>query len=204
MLNRNKLLLPYKDETILTHTIGNILKAGIGELIVVTGYEESLIMGAVRQLPVRTVYNPDYEQGMTSSIRTGVRAATTDSHATQVPTVDNPGSGADHNLNGYMICLGDMVRITVKEYALLHQAFEDKVRSNAHCICQPIFNGQPGNPVIFSAAYRDTILQHREKDGCKGIIAAHADHVSLIDMPFDHILRDVDHPDEYSSLLEEK
>lgn len=179
MENKNKLLLPYEGKTMLTFTIGNILAAGIGELIVVTGYEETLVRNTIGDLPVRTIHNPDHKQGMTSSIQTGVRAA---------------------KAGGYMICHADMVWITPEEYSLLKSAFEEKIQLDERCICQPEYKGAKGNPVIFSAFYRDAILQHPEKEGCKGILRSYPENVYPVAMPSGHILKDIDYPDDYRAL----
>src|SRR5258706_1708260 len=76
MGNKNKLMLPYKGKTVLIHTVENILAAGFEEVIVVTGFESALVGKALRWLPVRFAHNPRFEEGMTGSIQTGVRAAT--------------------------------------------------------------------------------------------------------------------------------
>ena len=84
-MGKNKLLLPYKGRPLLAYVVGNILAAKLGSVIVVTGHEAELIGEALKGLPVKLVHNPRYEEGMTSSIQTGVAAA------------------ADGE--GYMICL---------------------------------------------------------------------------------------------------
>jgi molybdenum cofactor cytidylyltransferase len=179
MGNANKLLLPYRDKTILAITAGQILASGIDELIVVTGHEPAAIREALRDLPVTITHNPLYEEGMTTSIQAGIRIARGE---------------------GYMICLSDMVLITSEEYASLRHAFKEHYPSDDQCIIQPEYEGEKGNPVIFSSAYRSAILQHPEKEGCKQILRSNATHIVPVSMLTDHILRDIDTPDEYQSL----
>lgn len=179
MGNKNKLLLPYNGKTVLTTTTGNILAAGIEEVIVVTGHDATLVEGAIRHLPVSIVHNSRYERGMTSSIQEGVRAAKGD---------------------GYMICLSDMVLITPGEYALLKNNFEEKRQSNSKCICLPQYKDGKGNPVIFSSWYKDAILQHEETEGCKQIIRSNKENIYWVGMPTDHVLRDMDSPGDYEAL----
>lgn len=182
MENKNKLLLPYRGTTVLAHTAGNILSAGYTDVIVVTGHEAAAVQKAVRHLPVRCINNEQHEKGMTGSIQTGVREATGD---------------------GYMICLSDMVLITPEEYSLLQKAFETRYSQDQRCICLPEYRGTKGNPVIFSAFYREAILRHPEKEGCKGIVRAHPQHQYRVEMPSDSILKDMDDPEQYQSLLQE-
>lgn len=177
----NKLLLPWQGKTILSATAENLLTAGIGEVIVVTGHQSTETAAAVSTLPVRIIRNPHHERGMTGSIQTGIGVARGD---------------------GYMICLADMVAITPQEYALLATAFEQQYRKDPHCIILPEFEGQKGNPVIFSSQYRDALLRHPEKEGCKSLVRSHPDHHLYIPMTTNHILADIDFPEDYQAMLE--
>src|SRR4051812_30983807 len=87
----NKLLLQYKGKTIIETTLINILASKIDEVIVVTGHEEEKVQAAIQHLPVTIIHNSDYAKGMTTSIQIGIK------HAKE---------------SGYMICLGDMFKIT--------------------------------------------------------------------------------------------
>jgi len=176
----NKLLLPWKDRTIVAATAANILAAGIGEIIVVTGYEAPKITGALEGLRLRFIHNPAYNEGMTSSIQTGVRGA---------------------NGDGFMICLADMVLISPAEYAHLAAAWEKAHASAPHCIAIPEYQGEKGNPVILPATLREEILIHPEKEGCRQLVRRYHAHHLRIPMPNDHILRDIDRPEDYRLIL---
>ncbi len=67
-MKTNKLALQYGPTTVLNHVILELVKSKVDEIIVVTSREEK-IEG------VKTVVNPHPEKGMTSSIQTGVEAA---------------------------------------------------------------------------------------------------------------------------------
>ena len=180
MGDSNKLLLPWKGKPLAVITAEHILEAGVGELIIVTGHQAPETSAALSHLPARIIHNPQHEQGMTSSIRTGVSIATG---------------------QGYLICLADMALITPGEYTLLLKAFEPEYSRNIHCILLPEYQGQKGNPVLFSAAWRESILQHPEEDGCKTLVRNNPQHHNRIPMPTDHILRDIDSPADYQQLL---
>src|ERR1700744_6077449 len=115
----NKLLLPYEGRTIIETVVENICNGNVEEVIVVTGHQSDRIKKAVQQYPVSFVHNPEYALGMTTSIQHGVREATGD---------------------GYMICLGDMVKITSKEYNWLKFTFERNVEADKTTIVLPLFN----------------------------------------------------------------
>ena len=185
----NKLLMPYQGQPIVAVTATRLLAAGIKEIIVVTGYEAADIGKAIAHLPIHLAHNPRHEEGLTGSIQTGIRASTAPSAGVPTPTSQ-----------GYMICLADMVLITPPEYTLLANAFHQHHTADDRCILIPDYQGSPGNPVIFSAAWRDILLKHPEKEGCKGIIHSNPTHIFRIPMPSAHILADIDLPGDYEAL----
>lgn len=179
MGNSNKLLLPYRQHTVIEATLNNILAAGIMDIIVVTGYESDKINNAIKHLPATIVDNPFYAQGMTTSIQQGITYA---------------------KGNGFMICLSDMMMIEPVEYSLLVTAFEQQFSFNPKCICIPRYGNEKGNPVIFSAYYRTAILKHTDMEGCKAIVQANKEEICWVDMPTNHVLMDMDYPEDYEKL----
>jgi molybdenum cofactor cytidylyltransferase len=176
----NKLLLPWKGRPLISATTENILAAGVGELILVTGHQAPAITAAVSDRPIHIIHNPHYEQGMTSSIRAGAAAA--------------------HG-QGLMICLADMVLITPEEYSHLITAFTQEYSRDSKCILLPGYQGRKGNPVLFSSSWREAILQHPEEDGCRTLVRNNPGHQHHIPMPTDHILQDIDSPGDYEQFL---
>ena len=175
----NKLVLPYKNKTVIATVVENIIAAGIEEVIVVSGFEAEQIQVALEGLPVQFIYNPEYEKGMTTSIQQGVFAAKGD---------------------GYMICLSDMVLIEPDEYTLLKKVFEEKVQLDEKCICMPRYKNEKGNPVIFSSFYKEAILEHKNMEGCKEIVQLNKAHIHWVEMDTAHILQDMDYPEDYKTL----
>jgi molybdenum cofactor cytidylyltransferase len=173
-MKTNKLALEYGPTTVLNHVILELVKSKVDEIIVVTSREEN-IEG------VKMVINLHSERGMTSSIKTGVEAASVKSH-------------------GYMICLADMVKLNSEDYTFLAEEFEKAYSRNPSCILLPRFNGEKGNPVVFSSKYKSEILHHENPEGCKGIIKQHPDQIVWIDMNNDAVLVDMDTPDDYEKL----
>ena len=181
-MGRNKLLLPYKGKPLLAHVVECILSAKVGPVIVVTGHEAGQVAATLDGLKVRIVHNPNYEKGMTSTIQAGVAAAEGD---------------------GFMICLSDMALISPDDYRLLKKVFSRQYKRDTSCIIQPAYDNQAGNPVTFSAVWRQAILDHTEPEGCKGIIRSHQEHVYQLEMLTSSVLEDVDWQDDYDRLSEE-
>jgi len=181
-MGRNKLLLPYRGKPLLAYVTGNILSAGIGSVIVVTGHDAELVGETLKGLPVKLVHNPQYEKGMTGSIQTGVAAA---------------------DGEGYMICLSDMALIAPEEYALLKNAFDKQHRQDNACIIQPTYDNQIGNPVTFSSAWRQAILEHTDPEGCKDIVRNHPGNIYRVEMNSASVLQDLDWPEDYDQLTDD-
>ncbi|WP_153800681.1 nucleotidyltransferase family protein [Foetidibacter luteolus] len=176
----NKLLLAYRQTTVLAATIANIIAAGITDVIVVTGHQASAVSESIAGLPVKIIHNTLFQKGMTTSIQAGIQ----------------------HTAGqGYMICLGDMLTIEPGEYALLAKAFTAQIMANPNCICLPRYQGEKGNPVIFSTVYKKDILEHKDMEGCKAIVQNNRQHITWVDMPTNHILQDMDYPYDYEQLV---
>jgi molybdenum cofactor cytidylyltransferase len=175
----NKLLLKYKNKTIIETTIENIISAKLNNIVVVTGYEAEKIKAAIEHLKIDLIYNPNYEKGMTTSIQVGIE------HAKE---------------GGYMICLADMFMISSEEYVLMKNTFEKNFHLNAKYIYVPRYKNEKGNPVIFSPFYKDTILEHKEMEGCKEIVQSNQENIFWVDMPTDHVLQDMDYYEDYINL----
>ena len=178
----NKLLLPYKSKTIIERTVLNLLDAGINEVIVVTGFEADKITMTIQYLPVKIIYNTSYKKGMTTSIQKGAQSA---------------------KGNGYMICLADMFAITATEYNQLQTFFDECFKKDEQCICIPRFSNEKGNPVVFSSSYKEEILKHTDMEGCKTIVQSNKQHIQWLDMETDHVLQDLDYPEDYKKIINE-
>ena len=108
---------------------------------------------------------------------------------------------ASDKSSGYMICLADQPLMKAADYNEIIERFEVLVKHDPKSIVVPFYNGKKGNPVIFSAIHRDDILNHKEMEGCKEIVQLNKEHVYQVEMSHDHILQDVDTPEDYDRLL---
>lgn len=179
----NKLLLPWKKGVIIEHLIQQIVESNVAELIIVVGHQSEKVQQFIPQHPkIKTVLNETYQKGMTTSIQTGV-------------------SHSNSTSKGYMICLGDQVLMETTDYNYILQAWEKAIKANPASILLPTYQQQKGNPVIFSAHYKNAILQHQATNGCKAIVQANNQQLQSIEMPNNHVLTDVDTPEAYEQLI---
>src|SRR5690242_9533398 len=68
-----KQLMPFGRGTLLTHAIEQAQQAAFAPVIVVLGAHADRIRAALSQFDVEIVHNPDWETGMGSSVRAGLR-----------------------------------------------------------------------------------------------------------------------------------
>ncbi len=85
----NKLFLPYRDKTLIEHTVDVVSASRVTELVVVLGHEAERVRAVLGDRQIVIVENPSYRQGMVTTIQAGIRAA---------------WAGID----GWMICLSDL------------------------------------------------------------------------------------------------
>lgn len=179
MQNQHKLLLPWRDKPIIAHTIDNLLQARIAETLVVIGHGADQIQAVLRERPVRFVLNTDYARGMSTSIKAGLAACS-------------------HTADAILICLGDLPLVTANDIDLIITSL---LQSQSATIAVPTFAGRRGNPVLFKIRHCAAMLELSGEVGCKTIIQQNPHAVVEVEMPNDHVLRDVDTMPAYAELL---
>ena len=86
----NKLLLPFRGSTVVAQTVDAVLASGVAETIVVVGHEAERVREALNGKAVGLVENPDYTQGMATSIHAGINAVQSGTSAVMVCLSDLP------------------------------------------------------------------------------------------------------------------
>ena len=119
---------------------------GVDELAVVLGHHAERIAPVIEHFPVTLVNNPQPDDGQVSSLRLGLAAL-------------NP------NLDAVLVALTDQPLISEQDISSLIGAFKKRPAGTALVV--PRCAGQPGNPVIFSAAVREQILAGDVNVGCR-------------------------------------
>jgi molybdenum cofactor cytidylyltransferase len=142
-------------------------------VIVVTGHEAEAVEKALAGLDVRVVHNPDFAEGLSTSLKTGIAALPED-------------------VDGAIVSLGDMPRIEAHHLDRLISAFSPK---EGRGIVVPVHLGKRGNPVLFARAYFPELLAIEGDTGARHIIAASASEVAEVDLATDAIFLDIDTPE---------
>src|ERR1700730_14970237 len=157
-LGSPKALLPYQGRPFLEHLLEITKHEKIGVRRVVLGAHAEPITAAVRLAPDDIVVNEDWEKGQLSSVQAAIR---------RLPL------GTD----GLILCLIDhpLIRATLID-DLIERFYATKMK-----IVLPVFRGQRGHPVIFSAELYDELLAAPLEKGARSVVWAHAGE--LTEMP---------------------
>ena len=89
-MGSNKLLFELEGESVLRGAARRALAGGVSPLLVVLGHEADRAEQELSGLPCRVVVNPEYEQGINSSLKTGVAALPAEAAAAVVMLADMP------------------------------------------------------------------------------------------------------------------
>jgi molybdenum cofactor cytidylyltransferase len=182
-MGQNKLLLNFREKPLIVHAVDTLLASDIDEVIVVLGHEIEKVRDQLERSiglankaasgkPVRLSQNPDYQNGLSTSVRTGVEAVS-------------------RQANGIMIYLADQPLLEPEDVNRIVAGFAAAKEVNKSIVV-PFFRGERGNPVILDASLRDSILGIVGDVGCKGVIKRYPEKVYAIEMENDHVVRDVD------------
>ena len=89
-MGRPKLLLPFGENTVIETVVNNAIQSEADEVLVVLGYSAEKIAEKIKNLPVRISVNPDFCQGMLSSMQWGFEALPEDTPAALIMLGDQP------------------------------------------------------------------------------------------------------------------
>jgi molybdenum cofactor cytidylyltransferase len=182
-MGQNKLLLTFHGKPLIAHAVDTLLASAIDEVVVVLGHEADNVREKLKGKKVRFVENPNYREGLSTSVRAGVGVV---AHASAI-----------------MIYLADQPLLEPEEVNSLIRAFVEARKANKSIVV-PFFRGRRGNPVILDSAYKEAILDVAGDTGCRRVIKRNPDQVFVVEMETDHVVRDVDTIEEYERLVSER
>ncbi len=170
-MGRPKALLPFRGRTFLENILEAISRSRIEHTAVVVGHHRREIENINIRVPL--VFNPDYEQGMVTSLQAGIRSLPSATAGAFLFLVDHP--------------LVDAATID----AMIPRLGPDR-------IVQPTFERRRGHPVLFGAKILEEILQLPSSQGADVVVRK--DPGRIVEVPVDSpgILVDVDTPEQFA------
>src|SRR5690348_10154511 len=71
-MGQNKLLLTFQGKPLIAHAVDTLLASAADEVVVVLGHEADSVREKLKGKKVRFVENPNYSEGLSTSVRAGV------------------------------------------------------------------------------------------------------------------------------------
>jgi molybdenum cofactor cytidylyltransferase len=145
--------------------------------VVVTGHQKERVEDALKGLTIERVHNPDYVDGLSTSLRAGLKALPAD-------------------VDGVVVLLADMPQVDAALIDRLIAAF-DPLKGALAVV--PTIEGRRGNPVLWSRRFFPELMTLEGDVGARHLIGQYTE--AVVEVPFTGkgALADVDTPDALHS-----
>ena len=168
----NKLLAKIGGQPMVTRVVDEALASKSAVVYVIVGHESEKVRLTLSDQQVTFVENPDYETGLSASLKRGIAALPDD-------------------IDGAVICLGDMPQVTAAEIDRLIAAFNPR---EGRSICLPTYDGKRGNPVLWAKRFFPEMQEIEGDIGARHLIGVHDKLVTEVEMAGKGVLVDIDTP----------
>jgi molybdenum cofactor cytidylyltransferase len=158
-LGRPKQLEPWGETTLLGHVVSAVQGFGTDEVWVVLGADAEDILAAVDLTDCGVVINPEWEEGIASSLRVGLDALNQLSRA-----------------EAALIVIGDQPHIDGRVVA---QMMEARDRSSAPVVI-PKYRYTWGNPVLVDRSLWPRLMSLEGDEGAQRLFKAHPEWVEEV------------------------
>jgi molybdenum cofactor cytidylyltransferase len=182
-MGSNKLIEDVGGTPMVARVARSIAESKAQPITVVTGNQADKVKQAMDGIAATFVHNPDFAQGLSTSLKAGIAALT--------PKIE---SG---DIDGIMVCLGDMPLVDARTLDKLIAAFNPL---EGRAIVVPVHDGRRGNPVIWSTQYLAEMKSIGGDQGARKLLDLHADDVSEVQIDDEGVLFDVDTPDKLADV----
>jgi molybdenum cofactor cytidylyltransferase len=169
----NKLLAGVDGVPMLLRAVNAALASKASSVTVVLGHEAERAEALLAGRRVNFVRNPDFAEGMSTSLRAGIAALPAEVEAA-------------------VVLLADMPRVSAVHVDRLIDAFE----AQRPAIVVPQRNGRRGNPILWPRAFFAAMQNVAGDQGARGVLEANAGRIRFVDIDDDAIHADVDTPDD--------
>ena len=165
----HKLLHSLPDGVAVGVAAASTLLQAVPDAIAVVKPEDHALIDAFTQIGMRVVENTCADEGMGTSLAAGINAT----------------SSAD----GWLIVLADMPWIQPATI----EALVNQLKNGASMVA-PVYQGQRGHPVGFSARWQQPLRALSGDKGARDLIANNPDELELLTVEDAGVLKDIDHP----------
>jgi len=143
---------------LVTHAVAAATTSGLRPVVVVVGYQAAEVAAAAGAL-AEIVENPDWESGMSTSLRAGLAAVIADTTVTAVA-----------------VALADQPRIGAEAYRRLAAAHREGAE-----LAVATYGGKRGHPVLIGRSHFEEAMRMTGDEGARSLLAAH----DVVEVPCD-------------------
>lgn len=179
-MGQTKQLLPFQGQTILECVVDNALASKLHRIIVVLGYQADAVEPLMEGRDVTVAVNPSFENGQSSSLKSGLQAVTDEADAV-------------------LFLLGDQPLVTTGTINHILSAYGT---SPASPIVAPSFEGKRGNPVLFSRETFYRIESLSGDCGARPLFQEYSERILQVPVEDPCIHFDLDTEEDYRQLLQ--
>ncbi len=177
-LGKPKQLLKFNDKSFIQKITEEAITAGLQNIYVITGYEHEAVAKELTDLPVNVFYNDEWEEGMGSSLRNGLKhalAANVDIQAILILLCDQPFVDAG------------LIKKIVSAYS-----------PDRQMIIASGYAGTFGVPVLVDQYYFPMLAELKGDEGGKKIFAQYLQNI--VEIPFPKGSVDIDELSDLENL----
>ncbi|MGC1776669.1 MAG: molybdopterin-binding/glycosyltransferase family 2 protein [Xanthobacteraceae bacterium] len=177
----NKLLAEIGGRPLIRIVVDEALASKARPVIVVTGHQRERVEAALAGLPVRLMHNPDFAEGLGTSLKAGIAALPAD-------------------VDGAIVCLGDMPQV---DAALIDRLIGALDPDKGALVAVPTIDGKRGNPVVWSRRFFPDLMTVEGDVGARYLIGRYPEAVAEVPVTGAAALSDVDTPEALAAVKRE-
>jgi len=177
----NKLLAEVGGRPLVRIAAEQALASSAKPVVVVTGHQREQVEAALKGLKVTFVHNPEFADGLSTSLKAGIAALPAD-------------------VDGAIVCLGDMPQVNARLIDRLIGAFDPE---RGALVVVPTIGGKRGNPVVWSRRFFTDLAALEGDVGARHLIGSYPEAVVEVAVTDKAALVDVDTPDALDAVKAE-
>jgi molybdenum cofactor cytidylyltransferase len=177
----NKLLAEIGGRPLVRIVTEAVLASRACPVVVVTGHERERVEAALAGLAIAFVHNPNYADGLGTSLKAGISALPAE-------------------VDGAVVCLGDMPQVDAQLIDRLIGAIEP---DKGALVTVPTIDGKRGNPVVWSRRFFPDLMAVEGDVGARHLIGRYGEAVAEVPVTGTAALTDIDTPQALEALKAE-
>jgi molybdenum cofactor cytidylyltransferase len=169
----NKLLATLDGKPMVRHVAEAALGAGLDRVVVVTGHQGERVRAALDGLGLGFVDNPDFAEGLSTSLKAGLAAL-------------------PEEIDAAIVLLGDMPRVTAGLVARLADSFNP---AGGRHVVVPVAEGRRGNPVLWGRRFFAELARVTGDQGGRTVLLDYPEAVIEVPVGETSVHLDLDTPE---------